>query len=187
MPIDIKRALEIPGYMDARDLQWLAQRASTRKRIVEVGSYQGRSTRAMAHNTTGTVWAVDTWECTGELASLRNERPGDWVYESFLSNMRGLLNVVPIRMTSLEASRHFARLGQKFDMVFIDASHDCQSVKQDIEVWKPLLEPGGLLGGHDKNWVEVNKAVNECLPQIPWAKSLGPQDLTIDSIWYTLV
>src|SRR5688572_21614184 len=35
------------------------------------------------------------------------------------------------------------------DFVFIDADHGYQAVKEDIELWRPKVRPGGWLGGHD--------------------------------------
>ena len=52
------------------------------------------------------------------------------------------------------------------DFVFIDAQHDYESVKRDIEAWLPKVRGGGLISGHDydpdpKRNYGVIKAVNE--------------------------
>jgi cephalosporin hydroxylase len=50
------------------------------------------------------------------------------------------------------------------DFVFIDASHDYQSVKQDIEAWLPKVRSGGIIAGHDyepNEFPGVVQAVNE--------------------------
>ena len=35
------------------------------------------------------------------------------------------------------------------DIVFLDANHQYESIKQDIELWYPKLKPNGILIGHD--------------------------------------
>ncbi len=45
------------------------------------------------------------------------------------------------------------------DFVFIDASHDHDSVVRDIGAWLPKIRRGGILSGHDYSFVGVNSAV----------------------------
>jgi hypothetical protein len=48
------------------------------------------------------------------------------------------------------------------DFVFIDANHSYESVKNDIEIWYPLIKPGGFISGHDYGvYPGVSQAVNE--------------------------
>ena len=35
------------------------------------------------------------------------------------------------------------------DMVFLDADHSYEGVKEDMHEWMPKVNPGGWLGGHD--------------------------------------
>jgi hypothetical protein len=165
------------------ELLWLAQRACTHQRIVEVGSWSGRSTRALADNTPGRVWAIDTFLGSKEHQPLLSQKPQNWLYEQFLENTKGLSNLEVMRMTSLEASKKLQ--DERFDMVFIDASHDYQSVKQDIEAWLPLMLPGALFSGHDYNYASVKQAVDECLPAIPRVKAFSPIEWPTPSLWYT--
>lgn len=60
--------------------------------------------------------------------------------------------------------------GGQFDLIYIDADHDYDSVMIDLEAWWPLVKPGGLFAGHDyamepavHPWgvIEVKKAVDE--------------------------
>lgn len=67
-----------------------------------------------------------------------------------------------LRMTSLEASKKFSN--RYFDLVFIDADHAYDRVKEDIDVWLPLVRKGGKLMGHDYNGHRsygVREAVHE--------------------------
>jgi len=61
--LDLARARAITGWMADDELLWLARVARGCQRIVEVGSYQGRSTRALADHCPGVVFCVDT--CNG--------------------------------------------------------------------------------------------------------------------------
>ena len=50
-----------------------------------------------------------------------------------------------------------------FDIVYIDASHDYESVKEDILTWLPKVKQGGIICGDDyvHGWPGVVKAVDE--------------------------
>lgn len=54
------------------------------------------------------------------------------------------------------------------DMVFVDGGHQYHECKADIEMWLPLVKPGGLFIVHDykknhKIWHGVDQAVSELL------------------------
>ena len=74
-------------------------------------------------------------------------------------------------------TRHAAKefRNQFLDFVFIDASHDYDSVLEDIKIWAPKVRKGGLISGHDINDPEVKKAVDEVFKNY----KIGP-----DNIWY---
>jgi predicted O-methyltransferase YrrM len=178
--------------MNPTELTWLANQARTHSRIVEVGSWMGRSTTALAVNTPGMVWAIDTWEGSEELKPLLADKPSNWLFETFKANLGSYCDVVvPMRMTSLEGAKTLS--DRKFDMIFIDASHDYESVRADIEAWRPLCASGGLFCGHDyaTAWPGVMQAVDEFFPSIVKAKDLsrlyGPNDWNSNSIWHTIL
>lgn len=174
MAIKLDRARQIQGWMSDKELAWLAERAKTHYRIVEVGSWKGRSTVALAENTPGIVLAVDTWlgsmEHSAELIG-----PEGQLFQQFTENTKGL-PVFPMQLLSASAAKAFDAMSFRvFDMIFIDAAHDYESVKEDILLWKALLQPGGLLCGHDYGqWPDVEKAVTEVL---------GEVEIAVHSIW----
>ena len=148
------------------ELAWLADEATRHYRIAEVGSWKGRSTTALAENTQGMVFAIDTWKGSKE-HSAEAIGPEGWLFEEFAKNMRGL-PVIPVQGTSVAAAQHFLQSDFRlFDMIFIDAAHDASSVKADIEAWSPLLQDGGLLCGHDfGTWPGLAEAVVESLGEV---------------------
>ncbi len=175
MPVDISKALKIEGWMHADELLWLAQQAETRNLIVEIGSWMGRSTRALADNCPGKVLAVDTWQGSDEdqHRALLEGKPKDWLMLQFMNNLAGV-NVYAYRLASLAAAETFK--DELFDMIFIDAGHTYDDVKADILAWGNLLAPGGLLCGHDYHFEApgVVEAVNELLDGFK----------VCNSIWY---
>src|ERR1017187_2547387 len=131
--MQLTRARTIFGWMLDNELQWLAEQASTHRNILEVGSFMGRSTRALAENTLGTVTAVDTWAGSDEEQhrKLLEGHGPNWLYDEFRANMAGLTNVAMVRQPSLTAAANLYAGNAQFDMIFIDASHDRDNVRAD--------------------------------------------------------
>ena len=181
---DISKAISIPGWMTELELQWLAQQASVHSVIAEIGSWRGRSTRAMADNTNGKIFAIDSWddsavgypgwwtasEAASESSPSKTSRP-NWLWDEFHAHIGQYIGtrVIPMRMFSAYAYEVFQRRGQKFDMVFIDGSHDYGHVRGDILMFSELLSAGGVLCGHDYNeptCPEVAPAVHSVFPTV---------------------
>lgn len=159
--IDISRAQKIYGQMEDEELTWLAETAARSKFIVELGCFHGRSTRALADNTQGIVYAVDDW-------SWQEVNPNN-SYLEFQKNLRdhlqsGRVIRVPIRHEWAEGFYY----GKKFDFIFIDGDHDYEGIHRDITLALPYVSPGGVLSGHDycqERFPGVVQAVTELLPQ----------------------
>lgn len=150
--------LSIRGWMSPGELLWLAEMASCHDYIVEFGSFCGRSTRALADNCSGRVWAVDPW--SGFYPNVVNQQMegiNTYVYPEFCRNLADHIKsgrVVPHRGFS-----HSFKLPYKVDMVFIDGDHRYETVLKDIDKAIELLVSGGLICGHDYNWDSVKEAV----------------------------
>ena len=171
--MNIERALATSDYdCDERraELRWLAEQASHRQMVVEVGSYKGTTALAMADNMslpTAVVYCVDTFEGSVgevEMRRLLDSHPPGWLKEVFLANTTGQDKIRPLVMDSLKAAELLGKSFRGADMIFLDASHDYDSVKADILAWLPALAPGGLLCGHDRQWDGVAQAINDLVP-----------------------
>ena len=144
-----------------------AEEATDASVIVEVGSWVGRSISYLGvelinRNKAPKVYAVDTWMGSHEHrdhAILKN----DELYNTFIKNIAPLGKlVIPLRMDSLTAASTFQN--SSIDFLFLDASHEYEDVKRDIEAWYPKIKSGGIFSGHDVegDWPGVNRAINEC-------------------------
>lgn len=193
--MNLTAALQIPGFTNERELEWLAKQASSRMRVVEIGSWKGRSTRAIADNLPagGAVYAVDTWKGTPEDPHFKElvGKPENWLIREFARNVgQEHVDNRTVRIIQQSSVKGALYLGYQylggdpgdsnrltFDMIFIDAAHDYQSVKEDVLAWQPLLKPGGLLCGHDyaAGRGGVVAAVNDVLPK---ARPVG-----VGTIW----
>lgn len=157
----IDNALKIDGWMSPVDLTFLADVAVRSRTIIEVGCYKGRSTRVLADNCKGVVYAVDPWP---ELYYSNEDkaifRIGNNVYEQFVENVKLQCKNVIIFRGTLDQFIY----PDEVDFIFLDGDHRYEYVKKDIENALKLLKKGGVLAGHDYKYVEwpgVRQAVNE--------------------------
>ena len=155
-PITIESALRVEGWMTAPELEWLATQALDHERILEIGSHLGRSTVALADNTAGTVTAVDDWRGPRDV----NGSPKNW-FEDFKRNIRGRLNIGPVRMDHAQLADYHP--ANRPDMIFVDGDHAYASVKRDLLWAVKVADERTLICGHDFERPEVARAVHEVL------------------------
>jgi hypothetical protein len=150
----------------------MAQKAASGSKFVEIGSWKGKSSAFMAveianSNKKIDFFCVDTWQGSSEHKDFEDL---DSLYTQFIDNMKPLEKYYKsIRKSSTEAANQFEE--DSLDFVFIDASHEYEDVKKDIQVWLPKVKKGGILAGHDyyleyDYFPGVKRAVNECLKKI---------------------
>lgn len=127
--------------------------------VVEVGSWEGRSTVILARAVhPATVHAVDTWagaESEPDQQSAAAERD---VHAQFLANMAAFTD------GNVEAHRepwetYFARVDRPIRFLHIDGAHDYDSVADNIRAALPKLVPGAVLCGDDHLHPPVTRAV----------------------------
>lgn len=167
----IENAKKLGEWVTDDELRWLARQAQKSKVVIELGSWFGKSSTAIADNLPpdGVVYCVDTWagseaEKDTNHAQAR-EMDGDFAYNEFLHNLwrhvqTGKLR--PIRMHGKHAATLLKEMGVKADFIFIDAGHLQHEVEEDCWSYLPLLKPGGVISGHDygrPQWPYVTNAV----------------------------
>ena len=137
------------------------------KTIVEVGVYQGKTTRQLLKAFPyAELTLIDPWAAQELPGRLYNRNgPEDWesIYRAVCDEFAGH---TIIRTDSVTAAHMMQP--DSFDLVFLDGDHCYQAVRQDIIMWSRLVRPGGLLCGHDYSSLGANKgvkrAVDELLP-----------------------
>jgi predicted O-methyltransferase YrrM len=146
---------------------YVVQHAIDGASFVEIGSWKGRSASYMAveiHNSNKKIKfdCIDTWKGSVEHVDDDFVKQGT-LYNEFLKNIEPVKHIInPIRMESVQACKMYA--DNSLDFVFIDASHEYEDVKKDIENWLPKVKIGGVIAGHDLSSPGVKKAVIEMTP-----------------------
>ena len=130
--------------------------------VCEVGSWAGRSAIIMAR-AGATVTCVDTWEGSkNDDGTKAYDRSRGSPLDVFLRNTKGYPITAHVGR-SPEAAKAFK--DGEFDIVYIDAEHDYDSVIADINAWKPKAKH--ILAGHDFHvFPDVRKAVIASVPGV---------------------
>jgi len=171
---------KVQGWL-ARDeaelLYNLAKGTRIGGRVVELGSYCGRSSIVLAAAVLATAVApvvcVDTFRGSPEHqlgavcfdpATLINGAID--TYPIFQRNLEhaGLQSLVKaMRMSTLDAALYFV---DPIELLFIDADHSYQAVRADLVAWKPKVVEGGLIVLHDfGTWSGVTRAAADLLDE----------------------
>lgn len=161
----------IQGWMDEDECLWLYEQAQKMSTIVEIGSWKGRSTKALLLGYPSLVISVDHFlGSDGERNSSHKEAQEQDIYLEFKQNVGMFNNLVVMKMYSSAASKFFKP--HSVDMVFIDATHIYSSFKEDLLHWLPVCKK--LICGHDREG-DVGQVLLETFGRVP----KGP-----NSIWY---
>jgi hypothetical protein len=182
----INTAKSIPGWCEPDELRWLAEQAAKHERIVEVGCWQGRSTKVMAAVTPGVIYAVDDFRGAGGAAADGwfgpdgfplgiNDTPHEELEARFRLNLEEEIKAGKVIVTgksSPDAAEDF-KPGD-VDMCYIDGDHDTEPVREDLRAWRKILAKEGLLCGHDGPDPRVAEALR--------AEGID-YEIAVDNVW----
>lgn len=141
------------------------------RRIMEIGTFDGRTTLNLALNSGGEVFTLDIPSDEKAVLDLAPEdkpyfdKPRSAIGHRFLTPPNNKLPCVK-RITQLygdSATFDFSPWYGKIDLVFIDGSHSYDYVVNDTSVAMKLMrKEGGVILWHDYGeWPDVTKALNE--------------------------
>lgn len=128
-------------------------------RVIEIGSWEGRSTLALANATTRPVHCVDHWlgspsDVSAGIAATRD------VYAVWRANVDEATagNVVEHRMDWRD---YYESDASPIAFLFLDADHSFEEVDAQLDAFVPLMTPGGIVCGDDADFPGVHRAVME--------------------------
>jgi predicted O-methyltransferase YrrM len=149
-----EEAREVPGHLaenEARFLGLLAACVPARGAIVEIGSFQGRSTVMLAkvasHYGLGPIVAIDPHNSPILLDHHANPEASS--YQGFLDSIHAadVSNHVESHLAySTEAASSWNR---PIRLLWIDGDHSYEGAKKDLDGFSPHLVPLGVVAFHD--------------------------------------
>jgi predicted O-methyltransferase YrrM len=161
-------------------------------KLLEVGTWRGRSLLSilflLKKLNYQKICSVDTFMgAPSEISTSQKDAVEEDIYLQFLNNLTsfGYGDMVSTyKMESVKASNLFE--DNYFDVIFIDADHVYEAVKQDISVWLPKIKTGGVLCGHDWTWESVQAALNDTLPSSYEVYHSNPSGAGGSGCWWTI-
>lgn len=177
--------IDLWEYVSAsdEDCAALSSLAENKKICCELGSFVGKTAKAILKSkSVEKLYCVDVWMYRPKNRYVV-EVASDWIIDNdaiiYKEFKRRLYNeilrgrVIPTATTS----KQFSKVFTTFDLIFIDAEHNYESVKFDIMNYLSKLNINGIICGHDfsNEHPGVVQAVKELLPDYK---------LTGNSIWY---
>lgn len=147
---------KINGWLspqEAKGLYRVARTLSENATVVEIGSWQGKSTYCILSGlNSGKVYAIDPFNASGG---------EDWNEDEYQQKARGidLLETFKTNVSKfLEAGRVEIRKGfsnefnnefEQIDFLFIDGDHSIKGCKEDYDLYSHKVSRGGYIAFHD--------------------------------------
>jgi predicted O-methyltransferase YrrM len=156
LPDALAAVRDVQGWMtdaQAARLFAAARRVGTTGRIVEIGSYHGRSAIVLAHGAAPGVEIVAIDPHAG------NDRgPQQWTgtadegesdHRAFTANLERAGVAARVRHVRRFSQEALDAVPGSLDVVYVDGAHGFAPASADIERWGARVRPGGTLLIHD--------------------------------------
>lgn len=174
----------IPNTMSHKGLEFLARIAASVKpgnSILEAGSLYGCTAWVFSKNAPRDVkvYAIDPWEEQKFLRRFRmnNLRAPALSEHAFKAYTHDCENLIAVKGYSPAAAEALAL--DNLDVVFEDAAHNYDVLKQNIDYFYPRLNKGGIICGDDYSgsFPGVIRGVNEL------AEAIGVKPFVSGQVW----
>ena len=164
---------QIPGWFNyAESYDQIVHEIADDGKIVEIGSFLGRSTHYLAtalmnaNKEQVKIYCIDTFQGSSEHVSLKLPKDFLFMFKENLKFFIGREMVVPCqgRSDSQEILDKFK--DESIDYIMVDGAHEHEPVLDDIENWWPKLKPEGVMFGDDFKLDSVSEAVKQMMTKL---------------------
>lgn len=130
-------------------LYTLAAQVPEDEAVVELGSFEGKSTGYLAQGVRdghgAKLFAVDLWDDERNISGKHNfTDPEHRVrFEQHLRDLKVWGRVDAIQASTTEAAEHYS--GPPVGLLFVDADHEEASVRADVEAWRSHLSDDAVI------------------------------------------
>ncbi len=141
-------------------------------KIVEIGSFMGRSTHYLATSLMNAnkeqvkIYAIDTFEGSSEHINLKIPKDFSSIFKENLKFFIGREMVIPMQGRSDDPEILNRFKDEDIDYIMVDGAHEYEPVLDDMENWWPKLKKEGLMFGDDFNLEAVSLAVEKSIQKI---------------------
>lgn len=111
----------------------------------EIGVERGMFARHILQ-TASKLFCIDSWESYDDYRGHVSAELQKRLFGQTVERLKPY-DCVIIRKKSLDAVRDFD--DESLDFVYIDANHDYEQAREDIEAWSKKVKRGGIVSGHD--------------------------------------
>jgi hypothetical protein len=163
----------IYGFLSPDEAQLLFRLASEVPAggcVVEIGSFQGKSTVALglgAKQAGAWVWAIDPHD---DYQVNETVRYGMENHAALLKNLVEFEVADTVHMIALSSFSVVSVWINPVNLLWVDGCHDYEMVKLDLVMWAERVIPSGKIALHDTSghYPEVTRALNEFLADHNW-------------------
>lgn len=152
--------------------------------FIEVGVAAGKYSKILASYNPEHLYLLDSWEGY----KYCNQTKQDKRYAKVLQMQSDRITVIKGFSNSEFALNMFP--DNFFDLIYIDADHTYEAVKQDISNWYPKCKVGGLFSGHDyistRTDFGVGRAVDEFCAEYGYKVNVTKRTKGIPESWYII-
>lgn len=152
------RVEKIPGWFSIEDAEAIFPLILKSQKIVEVGSFLGKS--SMFISSFKNVTCIDPWTGMSKKLLTVGLKCEDDYYDFFKQfTFEHKEKITTIRNLDKEVFNNWSEA--KIDLLFLDHAHTYDSVYESLIGWKPHMQKFGKIFIHDGNWIQVKNAIDD--------------------------